>query len=444
MAAPLDMREELKNASDCSPPTWEGRTQARPINRKLDRKTENNAELLKGFWVEEFVYSKEEFILPGCEWQGFKWDGREKTTLSRFDWALQSKWKEKMRKGLFRYPLEKLQTCILPGSVQFVAQLNIQRGTERRKPQDIQSVGQRFDPQQFNFNKIKPEEILLQLSRASTRKEPGPNAHHEIQDSELVRSCCQSRELSPENQGELQTTENNKGWRSGTTLMVINVSPLEFGHILFIPDPALCLPQILTPDLIQLGIESVLLSAHRGFRVGFNSLGGFASVNHLHLHGFYLDQELLIESVCSEPLCPDINFHLLSDFPAPGFLFYSDGRDLEAVARNICKVTDYFVTKDIAHNVFVTRGSLPGDKADPKSCARIRIIIWARKSCFGAKEESAFNVALCELSGHLPIKTMEDFHNITEASAITIIQKYLLPDLEFLQLKSQLIALLTV
>ncbi|XP_030046294.1 GDP-D-glucose phosphorylase 1 [Microcaecilia unicolor] len=434
MAEPLDARQELRNTSDCSPQTSNGKTQGKAIDKV------NYADLLKGSWVEEFVYSEEEFILPGHEWQGSKLDGREKSPLSRFDLALWSNWKEKMRKGLFRYPLEKLQTRILPGSVQFVAQLNIQRGIERRKPQDIQSVQQRFDPHQFNFNKIKPEEILFQMSKMSIRKGSGSNADHEIQGCELKKNYCQSQEFPSPNQTELQTMED-RGWKPGSTLLVINVSPLEFGHILFIPDPALCLPQILTPNLIQLGIESVLLSVHRGFRVGFNSLGGFASVNHLHLHGFYLDQELLIESAHSEPLCPDINFHLLSGFPAQGFLFYSDGRDLETVARNICKVTDYLVTKDIAHNLFVTRGTLSGDTTDPKSSARIRILIWARKSCFGAKEESAFNVALCELSGHLPIKTVEDFHSITEASAITIIQKYLLPDAEFSQLTSQLIAL---
>uniref|UniRef100_A0A0E9TKA2 GDPGP1-like N-terminal domain-containing protein n=1 Tax=Anguilla anguilla TaxID=7936 RepID=A0A0E9TKA2_ANGAN len=40
------------------------------------------------------------------------------------------------------------------------------------------------------------------------------------------------------------------------------------------------MPQILTASAIQTGIESVFLSADSGFRVGFNSLGAFASVNH--------------------------------------------------------------------------------------------------------------------------------------------------------------------
>ena len=33
----------------------------------------------------------------------------------------------------------------------------------------------------------------------------------------------------------------------------------------------------------------------RGFKVGFNSLCALASVNHQHLHAYYLDQELYSE-----------------------------------------------------------------------------------------------------------------------------------------------------
>ena len=38
----------------------------------------------------------------------------------------------------------------------------------------------------------------------------------------------------------------------------------------------------------------------RGFRIGFNSLCAFASVNHLHLHAFYLNQEIPLDRVVSD------------------------------------------------------------------------------------------------------------------------------------------------
>uniref|UniRef100_K7FA10 GDP-D-glucose phosphorylase 1 n=1 Tax=Pelodiscus sinensis TaxID=13735 RepID=K7FA10_PELSI len=354
----------------------------------------------------DFVYGEEDYVLCGVGWWRSRSEGPARHPLSRFDRALQAGWEERMRLGLFRYRLGELQTRVLPGKVQFVAQLNIQRGLERRRPQAIQSIRQTFDPQQFHFNKINPGEILFHMGRGGPRER------------ELPRTLAH-------------------------VLVVINVSPLEFGHVLFVPDPALCLPQILTQELLQFGLESVLLSAHPGFRVGFNSLGAFASVNHLHLHGFYLDWQLLIETAPGEALCPTLNFHFLRGVPAPGFLFYSEGEGLAALAHTICRVTDYLVEKEIAHNVFVTRGTAPGEPAHSQARSGIRVVIWARSSCFGSKEETAFNVALCELAGHLPVKTAQDFESLTETTAIHTIQRHLLPEAQLAQLCSQLVALLT-
>ncbi|KAM3924335.1 GDP-D-glucose phosphorylase 1 isoform 1-T2 [Leptodactylus fuscus] len=374
-----------------------------------------------GAIIEEYRFTEEDFILPGITWQRRREFTEDKCFISDFDRALQSRWVEKMEQGLFRYPLWSLQTKILPGTIKYVAQLNIKRGIERRKPQDIKSIQEKFNPNQFNFNKIKHEEILFQMLRSSTEEDSSGSVIHR----------------KPNHVCALPSSRHSR------TLVVINVSPLEFGHVLFIPDPSLCLTQILTPDLILLGLESILLSGHPGFRVGFNSLGGFASVNHLHLHGFYLDEELLIESAQCKPLCPDINFHQLSHFPAPGFIFYTDGKNLLSVSQKICQVTDYFVNRNIAHNVFITRGSNLSSSSCLESREGIRVVIWARQSCFGAKEESAFNVALCELAGHLPVKNEEDFSTLTEESVISIVKSYLLSDEEFSALSLELVEHLT-
>lgn len=401
-----------------------------------DRKMEeNHGSGLIGSIVDNYDYMESDFILNGSSWQE-RWEYREdESFLSRFDRALRDKWVEKMKQGLFRYPLWNLETRILPGELKYVAQLNIKRGVERRKPQDIQSIQEKFNANQFNFNKINPKEVLFQMMRSasgsvlvSNPKCMGGGHHHVLQESMTCESGVRT----------LHTVVPASG--SKGTLVVINVSPLEFGHVLFIPDPSLCLTQILTYDLMRFGLEAILLSAHPGFRVGFNSLGAFASVNHLHLHGFYLDQELLIESSSSQSLCRDLNLHLLTSFPAPGFMLYTDGSDLASVAQNVCQVTDYFVSKDIAHNMFATRGSEPGRVTSRKG---IRVIVWPRKSCFGAKEESAFNVALCELAGHLPMKNQEDFRAATEESVISIIKNYLYSDSELADISSGLLAHLT-
>lgn len=324
---------------------------------------------------------------------------------TRFDTVIQAGWTERMDKGLFRYQLGDLHTRILPGHFGYVAQLNIQRGTERRKPQEILSIQQEFNAKQFNFNKINLEEIICEMTKCT------------------------------------ETALNEHNWPNKMT-MLVNVSPLEFSHCLLVPDPLKCYPQVLTKYAIMVGIETVFLSSNPGFRVGFNSLGAFASVNHLHLHGYYLDYELAIESVTVKPLVPEKDFYRLINYHA-GFLFYTKTKTLEQVAKTICKVTDFLIERNIAHNLFLTRGGPPCNHMpsgnEGTSRKGVRIIVWPRKSCFGAKEESAFNVALCELAGHLPFKNKTDFENATEKDVTGIIEKHLLPEEEFNSLEKQLV-----
>lgn len=355
----------------------------------------------------QFVYSHQHFVTDVYRISGN--NSAKSSASTKFDTAIQGGWADRMARGIFRYHLGDLKTRVLLGSHGYVAQLNIQRGIQRRKPQEILSIKQEFSAKQFNFNKIKHDEIIFEMIKDKKGCTPLTNN----------AECPQPQKM----------------------VVLVNVSPLEFGHCLFVPDPAHCLPQILTKFAIHVGIEAVLLSSDPSFRVGFNSLGAFASVNHLHLHGYYLDHPLKIESKPVKPLCPEKAFYRILDFPA-GFLFYAESEEVEKVAQTICEVTDFLVNDNIAHNLFLTRGSPPCVQTQGKKdlCSRkgVRIAVWPRISCFGAKEEDAFNVALCELAGHLPFKNKKDFEHMTEEDVVDVIQSYLLPEDEFHQLEQQL------
>ncbi|XP_061678470.1 GDP-D-glucose phosphorylase 1 isoform X2 [Syngnathoides biaculeatus] len=345
----------------------------------------------------QFVYGKQDFV------QGVRVDTdgiARKVDESRFDSVVKAGWTDRMERGVFRYHLGDLKTRILPGRCGLVAQLNVKRGIERRKPQEILSIQQDFNAKKFNFNKVNPDEIIFEMIKDS---EEG---------HEMGRPPCK-------------------------TVVLVNVSPLEFGHCLFVPDPARCFPQVLTSFAIQVGIESVLLSSDPAFRVGFNSLGACASVNHLHLHGYYLKYKLNIESAPVRPLLPEKGVYTLPGFPA-GFLFYSESKGVEDVARAVCRVTDFLIEANVAHNLFLTRGCPPCEEDDKLLRKGVRIAVWPRMACFGTKEETAFNVAVCELAGHLSFKNSKDFELTTESHVIDTIQCYLLPPGEFLQLEKQL------
>nr|XP_057931971.1 GDP-D-glucose phosphorylase 1 [Doryrhamphus excisus] len=347
----------------------------------------------------QFVYGNQDFVKDVY----YDFDDTPRT-ISRFDAAIQAGWTDRMERGLFRYNLGDLQTRILPGSCGFVAQLNVKRGTERRKPQEIFSIKQDFNAKQFNFNLINPDEIIF-----------------EMMDTE---------------------EEHESNHQPCKIVVLVNVSPLEFGHCLFVPDPSRCFPQVLTKFAIQVGIQSVLLSSDPAFRVGFNSLGAFASVNHLHLHGYYLKHKLNIEYMQVRPLLPEKGFYTLVGFPA-GFLFYTESDKVDKVATAICHVTNFLVEANVAHNLFMTRGCSPCGRTQSESDDSllrngVRIAVWPRLACFGTKEESALNVALCELAGHLPFKNKRDYERSTESCVIETIQKYLLANDDMLKLERQL------
>lgn len=349
-----------------------------------------------------FTYTDKDFVYDVC-----RIDGKTTDTTSRFDVALRCGWAEKMNRGLFRYHLGDLETRVLPGECGYIAQLNVQRGLERRKPQVILSLQQQFDPKLFNFNKVSSAEILFEMRRE--------------EEISAEKGCAQN------------------GTRA-SCVVIINASPLEFGHCLLVPEPSRCHPQILTPLALQIGIESLFLSADPGYRVGFNSLGAFASVNHLHLHGYYLNHALRIEWARTEPIFPEKSLYRLVDFPK-AFVFYTDRHEETRAAAAACRLTDLLVERNIAHNVFMTRGCHPDSEDKALSLLRpgVRIFIWPRVSCFGAKEESAFNVALCELAGHLPFKNRKDFESLDEDGVRAIVQRYLLSDEEFADLQKQIV-----
>lgn len=65
---------------------------------------------------------------------------------------------------------------------------------------------------------------------------------------------------------------------------IINNSPLTRNHCLVVPDLDRGYPQILNTTAIEYALSLLADLDNRRFRIGYNSPGALASVNHLHLH----------------------------------------------------------------------------------------------------------------------------------------------------------------
>ncbi|KAL5008850.1 hypothetical protein ScPMuIL_014431 [Solemya velum] len=336
------------------------------------------------------TYTEDDWSVQTTSW------GEGQPQLSEFDRRLTSSWEASMLQGHFKYILQKgqLQTKIIPGKKRYVAQLNVPRSQERRKPDEINSLQQPFQANKFNFTKIKPEEILFELVKVPSTSSNEQNVVNGSHDDKAARDCVEK---------------------------TLNTYILCF--------------QVLTVKSVELSLETILLSKHRGFHVGFNSLCAFASVNHLHLHAYYLEHELFVESCPVRHLCGDL--YELEVMPTKGFAFQLHGTTVPKLARTIHQITSYFHKCEIAHNLHIMRGTVFGDDIS----RTVRLFLWPRKKVIGVKDLDAFNVAVVELAGHLPIKVAELFDGLTEESINETIRSAALEDGEYEALKATVMEL---
>ena len=65
-------------------------------------------------------------------------------------------------------------------------------------------------------------------------------------------------------------------------LVFINVSPIEYGHVLLVPRALSRLNQQVDVESLQLALQFAHEANNPYFRLAFNSLGAYGTVNHLH------------------------------------------------------------------------------------------------------------------------------------------------------------------
>lgn len=158
--------------------------------------------------------------------------------------------------NVFRYKLNVTDSKLVGSQFKFLVQLNSDRTTKRRQPQQIPTLNPAFDANAFNFNKVMPEEVLLRITSGD--------------DSFSVVSC------------------------------LVNNSPLTKYHSLLCPDVTANQPQILTLAAVAFSVRLLQSFADNKYKIGYNSPGAHASVNHLHMHLIYLEERLFVEDVVNQ------------------------------------------------------------------------------------------------------------------------------------------------
>lgn len=330
----------------------------------------------------------------------------EESEVSFLSDLLLGQWEERMSKGLFQYDVTACETKIIPGIFGFIAQLNEGRHLKKRPTQfRIDQVLQPFDENKFNFTKIGQEEVLFRFE---------PN--HECNSFYLHSTQIDAHPGSP-------------------TVLAINVSPIEYGHVLLIPRVLDLLPQRIDRDSFFLAMCLAKEADEPFFRVGYNSLGAFATINHLHFQAYYLQVPFPVEKaqtfkIMRKQKCgTEVIVSQLLNYPVKALVFEggSTMRDLSDAVSNSCISLQ---NNNIPFNILISE------------CGK-KVFLFPQ--CFAEKQahgqvdqeilETMVNPAIWEISGHMVLKRREDYDNVSEDYACKLLSEVSLSEERFEEVK---------
>ncbi|KAM7492728.1 hypothetical protein LguiA_035649 [Lonicera macranthoides] len=311
-------------------------------------------------------------------------DENKEPPVAFLDSLLLGEWEDRIQRGLFRYDVTACETKVIPGEYGFIAQLNEGRHLKKRPTEfRVDKVLQPFDGRKFNFTKVGQEEVLFQFEAS----EDGdiqffPNAPIDVENSPSV--------------------------------VAINVSPIEYGHVLLIPRVLECLPQRIDRESFLLALYMAVEAGSPYFRVGYNSLGAFATINHLHFQAYYLAVSFPIEKAPTgktTTLDDGINVSELLNYPVRGLVFEGSST-LEDLSNAVSDACICLQENNIPYNVLIS-----------DSGRRIFLLpqCYAEKQALGEVNpellDTQVNPAVWEISGHMVLKRKKDYEEASEGNA---------------------------
>ncbi|CAL5402735.1 unnamed protein product [Camellia sinensis] len=319
------------------------------------------------------------------------------------DSLLLGEWEDRMQKGLFRYDVTACETKVIPGGYGFIAQLNEGRHLKKRPTEfQVDKVLQPFDGNKFNFTKVGQEEVLFQFEASEDNDvQFFPNAPIDVENSPSV--------------------------------VAINVSPIEYGHVLLIPRILECLPQRIDKDSFLLALYMAVEAGNPYFRLGYNSLGAFATINHLHFQAYYLAVPFPIEKAPTVKIT-DLNGGVktseLLNYPIRGLVF-EGGNTLEDLSNAVSNSCICLQDNNIPYNVLIS-----------DSGKRIFLFpqCYAEKQALGEVSsellDTQVNPAVWEISGHMVLKRKKDYEEASEENAWRLLAEVSLSKERFEEVKA--------
>ncbi|KAK7276863.1 hypothetical protein RIF29_18009 [Crotalaria pallida] len=321
-----------------------------------------------------------------------------KPPVAFLDSLVLGEWENRMQRGLFRYDVTACETKVIPGEYGFIAQLNEGRHLKKRPTEfRVDKVLQPFEENKFNFTKVGQEEVLFQFEASEDGEvQFFPNAPIDVDNS--------------------------------PSLVAINVSPIEYGHVLLIPWIFECLPQRIDHESFLLALHMAAEAGNPYFRLGYNSLGAFATINHLHFQAYYLAMPFPIEKAPTKKLANlngGVKTSKLLNYPVNGLVF-EGGDSPEDLANIVSDACICLQNNNIPFNVLIA------------DCGRQVFLLpqcYAEKQALGEVDadllDTQVNPAVWEISGHMVLKRKKDYDEASEANAWRLLAEVSLSEERF-------------
>ncbi|KAF2285718.1 hypothetical protein GH714_007369 [Hevea brasiliensis] len=319
------------------------------------------------------------------------------------DSLLLGEWEDRMQRGLFRYDVTACETKVIPGEYGFIAQLNEGRHLKKRPTEfRVDKVLQPFDVNKFNFTKVGQEEVLFQFESS------------EDGDVQFFPSAPIDVDNSP-------------------SVVAINVSPIEYGHVLLIPRILECLPQRIDRESFLLALYMAIEAGNPWFRLGYNSLGAFATINHLHFQAYYLAVQFPIEKAPTKKITTldsGVKIYELVNYPVRGLLF-EGGNTVQDLSNTVSDACISLQDNNIPYNVLIS------------DCGKRIFLLpqcYAEKQALGEVSpellDTQVNPAVWEISGHMVLKRKKDYEEASEENAWRLLAEVSLSEARFEEVKA--------
>ncbi|KAK9133246.1 hypothetical protein Scep_012774 [Stephania cephalantha] len=319
------------------------------------------------------------------------------------DSLLLGEWEDRMQRGLFRYDVTACETKVIPGEFGFIAQLNEGRHLKKRPTEfRVDKVLQPFDESKFNFTKVGQEEVLFQFEE----------------------SCGDEALFIPSAPIDVE---------SSPSVVAINVSPIEYGHVLLIPRILERLPQMIDRKSFLLALHMAAEANSPYFRLGYNSLGAFATINHLHFQAYYLAVPFPMEKAPTRKITftdDGVKISELLNYPVRGLVF-EGGNSVEDLSNIVSDSCICLQDNNVPYNVLIS-----------DSGRRIFLLpqCYAEKQALGEVSaellDTQVNPAVWEISGHIVLKRKLDYEEASEGNAWRLLAEVSLSEARFEEVKA--------